>query len=207
LTATQPVSILPLIMPETHIRAFIAIVLPEPIQQGLERLIQQLNAIRITGVRWIPPQNIHLTLKFLGETARSDLKTLEALLNHSVKNFTPFDITLSGVGAFPNPRRARIVWAGVQSPPELSQLQKNIESQTTVIGIPSEERPFSPHLTFGRVNKNITPPELAALAAALSKINPHEVGRFTVDHFTLYRSDLRSAGAVYTPLARFVFSG
>ena len=192
-----------MVMTDPNIRAFVAIPLPEPIKDELKRLIRWFIDARITGVRWIPTENIHLTLKFLGQASKSDLETFLNRLTTTAQNHHSFDIAISRIGAFPNIRRARVVWAGLQAPPELIRLQKEIDVQSATIGCLPEERSFLPHLTFGRVDKNISPTELTLLAAALNKIPGHEIGRFQVKQFVLYRSDLRPSGAVYTHLAQF----
>ena len=192
-------------MPEMPIRAFVAVPLPDALHQNLDMLVSEFKNAGVSGVRWVPLNNIHLTLKFLGEITDLQRKNLTERLAASVQQFSPIDISIGGIGAFPNPRRARVVWVGVQAPAQLARLQQTVEKEAAGVGIPPEERPFSPHLTIARVTKNVSQSELERLAAALSKLGKFEIGRFTADHINLYRSELRPQGAVYTRLAQFGF--
>ncbi len=192
-------------MPETPFRAFIAMPLPDTLHQQLELLVSELKHAGVSGVRWVPLTNIHLTLKFLGDITELQRKNLTERLTAIVQQFSPINITIGGIGAFPNPRRARVVWVGVQAPAQLARLQQLVENEAAEAGIPPEEKPFSPHLTIARGTKYATQTELERLAAALVKLEKFDIGRFTSNHITLYRSDLRPQGPVYTRLAQFGF--
>lgn len=186
------------------IRAFIAIKLPEGVQQQLDLLEKQMQeqageaGQRI--VRWVPAANMHLTLKFLGEVSAANLQALDGMLRGEALRYQPFEMTVGQLGAFPNLRRPRVIWAGTQAPETLNQLQKAIDAGTRQLGYLEEERPFSPHLTLGRISQNARPADVALLAEALSKINVGELGRFTVERFHLFRSELQPTGAIYTIL-------
>jgi 2'-5' RNA ligase len=110
---------------------------------------------------------------------------------------------IGGLGAFPNVRRPRVIWVGTEAPPELNALQRAIEAETHKLGYPIEERPFSPHLTLGRISQNARPEEVTQVARALSMVNIGEIGRVHVGQLHLFRSDLRPSGAVYTSLYSF----
>jgi 2'-5' RNA ligase len=186
------------------IRAFIAINLPEAVQQQLDALEKQVQdqageaGRRI--VRWVPASNMHLTLKFLGEVSTTNLQSLDGMLRGEALRYRSFEMAVGQLGAFPNIRRPRVIWAGIQAPDTLIQLQKAIDAGARQLGYPEEERPFSPHLTLGRISQNARPADLAALAEALGKIHPGELGRFTVERIHLFRSELHPTGPVYTPL-------
>jgi len=187
----------------TTIRAFIAIDLPKEIRTNLEATVQKFKARSVHGVRWVPVDNIHLTLKFLGDISSGNLERLTKLLQVECAALPSFPVEVAGVGAFPNHRRPRIIWVGVQAPPELKTLQACIESAASQMGIQPEERDFSPHLTLGRVRNEISFLELQALSATLDSIQVGALGRFTVNQFTLFRSDLRPQGPLYTVMAQF----
>jgi RNA 2',3'-cyclic 3'-phosphodiesterase len=186
------------------IRAFIAIELPEDVRQKLDVVEKQVIAhagdSARRSVRWVPSSNMHLTLKFLGEVSTGNLQSLARMLQAEAARHQRFEMTLSGLGAFPNVRRPRVIWVGIDAPGELSALQKAIESETHKLGYPVEERPFSPHLTLGRISQNARPDEVTQVARALSEINIGEISRIPIDHIHLFRSDLHPSGAIYTSL-------
>ena len=182
------------------IRAFIAIDLSEQIQKQLGKVLEQVNTPSTKAVRWVPAQNIHLTIKFLGDVSPANLELLIRLLQVEVSRYHPFEICVSGMGAFPSLRRPRVIWVGVQTPPALAALQRAIETETVRMGYAAEDRPFSPHLTLGRVAHNATPDEVHKVADTLVNTKVGELGRAVVDSVRLFRSDLQPGGAVYTPL-------
>src|SRR5512147_2569284 len=134
------------------LRAFIAVELPvflqESIQQNTARLRQALNS---SLVRWTPAHNIHLTLKFLGDVSPANITLLCEMLTREAEPHPAFDMSIAGLGSFPTSRRPRVIWLGLRAPAVLESLQHGIESAAARLGYASEERPFSPHLTIGRV--------------------------------------------------------
>lgn len=193
------------------IRAFIAIELPEDVRQQLdntEKMIQaRAGEAARKAVRWVPVSNMHLTLKFLGEVSTGNIEALARMLQHEAAQHHPFHFNVGELGAFPNVRRPRVIWIGTEPPKELSILQKTIESETRRLGYPAEERPFSPHLTLGRISQNARPEEVTQVAHALGQIQVGSLGTVTVDSVHLFRSDLRPSGAVYSKLHSFQLSG
>ena len=181
------------------IRTFIAIELPAEIQAGLNRVLKQLSPAT-KAVRWVPAGNIHLTLKFLGDTAVDKVEQLNSAVKEEALNHTPFEIQAGTLGAFPSPRRPRVIWIGVQAPEELSALAQGIETATIPLGFPSEGRPFSPHLTLGRVSQHAAPDEINKLAELLLKTQVGSLGTARVNGVHIFRSDLRPSGAIYTSL-------
>ncbi len=181
------------------IRAFIAIDLAPEVRQGLNGVMQQLKEkLGDVPVRWVPAGNIHLTLKFLGDVSVSNLDMLKKILQTEASAVHVFEISVGGIGAFPSPNKARVIWAGVEAPNGLSTLQHNIESAMARIGYPREDRPFSPHLTLGRVSRNATSKEMHAIGDAISSTRVGFLGMVRVKEVRLYRSDLHPDGAVYT---------
>lgn len=190
----------------TAIRSFIAIELPKNTQQRLNELIGQMKLTISNYVRWVPPQNIHLTLKFLGDVSPANLELLTRLLKSLVTKQSEFKLVVGGLSAFPSIKRPRIIWVGISAPAVLKSLQQSIESETRRLGYAAEERPFSPHLTLGRINHNATPDEIAAVSRTLSSITVETLGSFQVQAVTLFRSDLKPGGSVYTPLVTANFN-
>ena len=189
----------PRIMPV--IRAFIAIQLPVFIQQQLDELARRIQGlVKIKAVRWVPAKNIHLTLKFLGDVSPNNIDLLTKVLNNEVSTHPAFEITLSEVGAFPNTRRPRVIWVGIDAPPPLLDLQKGVDARTVRLGYPSEDRPYSPHLTLARISQNAPPDEVRQVGEVLTGLKIGIVGKFTADAVHLFRSDLQIGGAVYSSL-------
>lgn len=192
------------------IRAFIAIELPNEVREKLagtqQRFQSQLEAPVRKSVRWTPPGNIHLTLKFLGDVSTASLPLLIEFLTSESSHHQPFSLAYGGIGAFPNRRHPRVIWAGCEATPELASLQKAIDSGTGQLGFPSDHRLFSAHLTLGRVTQTASQEEVETLAQALGRTKPEPSDSFTVDRFHLFQSDLRPAGAVYTILKIFFLS-
>ena len=195
------------------IRAFIAIELSSELRRQLDEVIHKIQERCLSAggesarkaVRWVPADNIHLTLKFLGEVSVANLQQLARMLKTETSHYTPFDIAIQGVGAFPNARRPRVIWVGSDAPPALGTLQHAIETGTHALGYPTEEREFSPHLTLGRVSQNADPMEIAAISQALTGIQIGPLNPVHVDQVHLFRSDLHPTGAIYTSLYHFPF--
>lgn len=184
------------------IRSFIAIELPDAIRTQLRQVIATMQAAGRLPVRWLPVENIHLTLKFLGEVEAGKLKRLADELNLLVGHQAPFSLTIGGLGAFPSARRPRVVWVGIQAPPALAGLAQQMEQFGRKFGIEPEDRPFSPHLTIGRVQQHAALEDLQTLTEKLTGSRVGELGILMVDSVCLFRSDLRPSGAIYTLLWR-----
>lgn len=188
----------------TVIRAFIAIELPVEIQQRLDVVSRQvrgrLGELPGSVVRWVSAENIHLTLKFLGDVSVANLDLLKKMLLAEAKEHAPFEFSVGGLGAFPNLHRPRVVWVGIQAPPELVALQCGIESKMDKLGYPREEHPFSPHLTLGRVTRNTNNTEAHQIGDALGVTKVGFLGVVRAGDVRLFKSELRPGGSVYTCL-------
>jgi 2'-5' RNA ligase len=183
------------------IRAFIAVNLSpevlEKINQVAQDLKQRMNHVPI---RWVPTDNIHLTLKFLGNVSTSNLEILKDILGKVVSNHHECDVSVGGVGVFPKPHNPRVIWVGMEVPQELLNLQREIEIETARLGYSREHRPFSPHLTFGRVSRNASTDDIRIIADLLEKYKVGYLGATRVRTVYLFRSDLKPSGAEYTPI-------
>ncbi len=181
-------------------RLFIAIELPEAVKSVLLQTAAQMGQhLPDRAIRWVKPEQLHLTLRFLGDTAVSKLPALQDQLSSFVRQQSPFQLRLNGVGAFPSRKRPRVVWAGLGGDvATLQRMQAALEDIVVQLGWPPERRPFSPHITVGRVKDNRQVQALdwaVALAAAA----------FEVREIQLVQSELRPSGSVYTTrhVARF----
>lgn len=184
-----------------QIRVFIAIDLPKSIQDSIENQTSRLRQGTGNGlVRWVPPANMHLTLKFIGSISTSHVDFLKQMLTQAAETHSPFDLQIGGIGSFPNSKRPRVIWVGIHAPADLASLQKNIEAGATRLGYEKEERPFSPHLTLGRVRSDIAPADLQKIRSTLDSFQLGNIGSAKIDAVHLYKSDLHSDGSVYTKL-------
>jgi 2'-5' RNA ligase len=183
------------------LRSFVAVEIPVEIQSALASSSTPLQtALPKPLVRWVAPQNVHLTLKFLGDVSPANLELLAEALKVEAVSHETFTISVGTLGAFPNPRRARIIWIGLDAPTALLALLRGVEAVTSSLGYASEERPFSPHLTIGRVGQNISGTDLQQIRNALEGTSIGELGSFRVDAVHIFKSDLRPGGSVYTRL-------
>ena len=178
------------------IRTFVCIELPASLRQRLDGLQQQLRPLG-GGISWSQPEGIHLTLKFLGDVETGRIAAVGEAVANAMRGFAAFPITVAGTGGFPNLSRPRVLWVGIQEKSgQLMNLQLRIERELTALGFPREERRFSPHLTLGRVKD----PEAAQAAARALQQHGFAPESFTPSGVIVMRSDLKSTGAVYTPL-------
>lgn len=179
------------------LRTFIAFKLPEKIVVAIGNVQERLKPYGF-GVRWVKPENIHLTLKFLGNTQKSDTETIGEAIYESAKSFVPISLTAKGIGAFPGIQRPRVIWVGISGQlTTLQELQTALDEKLEFMGFPREKRPFKGHLTLGRVKGRIEPKRFHA---ALRDAGAFEPESFVVDTLVLYQSELKPTGAVYTSL-------
>ncbi len=182
------------------LRAFIAVELPFEIRQTVCTATSTMRNEIGALVRWVPIENMHLTLKFLGDVSPSNVELLSQMLRAEMELFNCFDLHLNGLGSFPNLKRPRVLYIGIQAPAALETLQRGIESGSSRLGYGSEERGFSPHLTIGRVKQNVTSTEQQAIRFALENTKIDSLGTARVNSVELFKSDLKPTGSVYTRL-------
>lgn len=181
------------------IRAFIAIELTAEIQTRLDETTAMFKSqLEGVPVRWVPASNIHLTLKFLGDVSVANIKILTDILRTEVAGHRPIEVSVGGAGAFPNLKRPRVIWVGVEAPADLTAIQSGIETAMAKLGYPRENRPFSPHLTIGRVSRNANLENTRSISKVLESSRVSFLGATCVQEICLFRSDLKPSGAVYT---------
>jgi 2'-5' RNA ligase len=189
------------LMQTMMLRSFIAVEVPAEIQNVIARSVSSLQkALPKPLVRWVAQQNVHLTLKFLGDVSPANLERIAGVLKIEAYAHGVFSMSVGGLGAFPTSRRARVIWIGLEAPPSLVALQRGVEAATARLGYTTEERSFSPHLTIGRVGQNVTATDLQKIRAALDATQVGNLGTVVVDAIHIFKSDLRPGGSVYTHL-------
>ena len=185
------------------LRAFIALEIPAKVQKNIHQATSNLRSEIGSLIRWVPAENMHLTLKFLGDISSANVQFLTQMIRVEADAHRCFDIHLTGLGAFPSPKRPRAIYIGIQAPVELETLQHAVESAANRLGYKSDAnggRSFSPHLTVGRVKKSISSADQQKIRRALDETKIDSLGTARVDSVNLYKSDLKPTGSVYTRL-------
>jgi 2'-5' RNA ligase len=190
-------------------RTFIAVNIPVDIKQNLQEEIDRLRAlIRDESVRWVRPEGIHLTLKFLGEMSDSSLGEIHQTLEREVEKHPTCSLRVGGFGCFPNRRRPRVLWIGItEDKGTLAQVQSSIHEKLVPLGFEKEERPFHPHLTLGRVRRNVSKSDLNQLQDAINEFDVGQIGQFEVREIHLIESILKPTGAEYCTLGEYTLEG
>lgn len=188
-------------MTETF-RAFVAIDLPGSLRSSLAAAQQKLKSYGFR-VKWVRPQSIHLTLKFLGNIDEAQTDAVVGAMTQAAKGCATLVLAPSGMGVFPNARRPRVIWVGIGGQLDrLKNLQRALEAQLADLGFPRESRPFKGHLTLGRVKGKIAAPRLQA---ALADTGKFESDSFEVNQIILFKSQLQPGGAVYSQVKQVNF--
>jgi len=185
------------------IRTFIAIEIPDEIRNKIGEL--QTSLKKLGGrVSWTKPGNIHLTLKFLGDTDENLIDEIASQLQESVASIQPIQIAIRTVGTFPNFKYPRVIWVGAESEQQqLVELAAKIDDSVERFGFKKENRLFSAHITFGRVK------DVKGIQPVMDKLREQEdfvAGSFLSKQFFLIKSELHSAGAIYTSLRKIIFA-
>ena len=183
------------------VRLFVALEIPTNVRENLAALLQSLRAIS-REPKWVRPQNLHVTLKFLGEVGDSKVDTVRVALS-GIRSEQAVWLEFRGVGFFPNAKHPRVFWAGIEASPNLKQLASDVESAMEKCGFPRESREFSPHLTLARFERQGLPEKLRD---AVAENMQREFGKLRTNEFRLIQSKLKPTGAEYTTLARFSFA-
>jgi|SRR5687768_7174940 len=184
----------------SRLRAFIAVELPLEIRQNVQQATSSLRRDIGSLIRWVALENMHLTLKFLGDIPSENVEVLTQLIHAQADSFNSFDIHLSGIGSFPNPRRPRVIYVGIQAPAALEAFQRQMESAIHRLGYNPEERAFAPHLTIGRVRQHVSADDQQKIRRALEEATIDSLGTARVNSVHLYKSDLKPNGPAYTKL-------
>jgi len=186
------------------IRSFLAIELPEAIRNKIDEIQGDLKSSH-ADVRWVSPEKIHLTLKFFGNIEETSVESIIKAIENPVRNTLAFTVKVGRIGAFPHWKNPRVIWMGlINEKGTLSPFQKELETELERIGFEPEARVFQPHLTLGRVNSSRGK---EALIRKAERYQEEDFGNFSVERIVLFKSDLRPAGPIYTPLREVKLGG
>lgn len=194
-------------------RLFVALDIDQEIRSHIASFMSEMRTLA-PAVRWVQPESLHVTLKFIGERPDASVKDIENALGEiSAK---PVQLSFRGAGFFPTEKSARVFWIGIEADAALAELAAQIERSLVPLGISAEKRAFSPHLTLARAGNGSGTPgrqkgdrpnrHFSALQAKLSAIPSPDFGTMNAAEFFLYRSQLSSRGAQYTKIVRFPLS-
>jgi RNA 2',3'-cyclic 3'-phosphodiesterase len=187
-------------------RLFVALEIPSDVRDNLAAQITELCELSAKVAdkrpRWVRPENLHVTLKFIGEVSPAKLENIRGALS-AICSEAPVEITFRGLGFFPNEQHPRVLWAGLDASANLSLLAGDIDGALETQGVARERRAFMPHLTLARIE----PPGLhEKLRAAIQKNGERDLGAFQARDFHLIESKLKQSGAEYTTLASYPFT-
>lgn len=192
----------------TLLRAFIAIQVPQEIKTQIMSQTVELRRKVGRSVRWGSAENIHVTLKFLGDVSPKQVDLLSQMLNNLAQTHPPFDVVADGLGIFPNLRRPRVIWVGLhEAAQQLTKLQQSVETGAAQLGHAPENKSFSPHLTIGRVREPLAAQELLVLQDAFKGTRVQLNESFIIRSVDLMQSELKPSGPIYTCLSTAVFGG
>jgi len=188
------------------VRLYVALEIPTAVRGNLAALIEELRAADAAAAknkaRWVRPENLHVTLKFIGNVDAGKLEAIRAVLGE-VRTGGDVELRFRGVGFFPNEKRPRVLWAGIAASPNLAPLAAEIDARLEKLGIARETREYAPHLTLARFD----PPGISEkLRAAAQENATREFGAVRTGEFHLFESKTRPTGAEYTRLSSFSFA-
>jgi len=182
-------------------RLFVALEISSTVRENLAELLKSLRSMS-PQIRWARPENLHVTLKFIGEAPETKLAAIRGALA-AVRSEQPVTLDFRRLGFFPNEKHPRVFWAGIDASPNLKTLAADIEAAAEKLGIPAEKRPFSPHLTLARLE----PPRLPEkLRLPIQENAVRDFGSLRTNRFHLIESKLKPSGAEYTTLESFPFA-
>jgi len=183
------------------LRTFIAVDFPIEIKAKIEEITTYFRTqLPSNVIKWVDANNMHLTLKFMGETTANQLEPIKRAMQQVVTTFPIFEIAIENLGMYPNAKKPRVIWLGISGEENLISLHKKLDLALKEIGIQPERRPFSPHLTVGRVRRSVDPESVIIVGKTLSEFKVSTLGRVKINELIYYQSELTPQGPNYTIL-------
>ena len=182
-------------------RIFIAIEIPQNIRVKIAEITDYLQSkTPPTAVKWVDYENLHLTIKFIGETKQEKIEEITKVLSQSLAHQAPFSLEIGGLGMYPNNTNPRVIWLGVTGGEPLIAMHNILDQNLARLGIQREGRPFSPHLTIARLRRNTDAASSKTIGRTLSQFRVDSLGLFNIDRVQLFQSVLTPSGPIYTTL-------
>ena len=182
-------------------RIFIAIEIPQNIRVKITEITDYLQSkTSPTAVKWVDYENLHLTIKFIGETKQEKIEEITKVLSQSLAHQAPFSLEIGGLGMYPNNTNPRVIWLGVTGGEPLIAMHNILDQNLARLGIQREGRPFSPHLTIARLRRNTDAASSKTIGRTLSQFRVDSLGLFNIDRVQLFQSVLTPSGPIYKTL-------
>lgn len=182
-------------------RTFIAVDFQTEILDKIEQIVSYLRTqTPVDVLKWVTKENLHLTLKFIGEISTEKISHVKALMAEALHTSTVFTIEVKGLGLYPNANKPRVIWLGIENNLALVDIHKRLDHALAQAQIKPDTRAFSPHLTIARVRKNALPDQVRKIGETLSQFKISSLGISQIEHIRLYQSELNPQGPTYTPL-------
>lgn len=183
------------------LRTFVAIELTDELKHSIQKVIHCYQELVPAGlVKWVATRNLHITIKFLGDTPISLIPSIQEKMDQLASKESDFWMTAAGAGMFPTARKPRVIWLGLNGKTELSRISQELDDFLTGLNFSREERPFSPHLTIGRVYQGVEEQKLLTLGKIILGNQPGILNRMLVKNISLIKSDLHPDGPIYTTI-------
>lgn len=189
------------------IRSFLAVEIPLSNKEKILKLINSFNEKSGSLIKWVSKDNLHITLKFIGELNTDHISTIQNSLTERLSSVPAFDIHINGLGVFPNSRKPRIFWLGFDQNKNLERIVSSIENCAVNLGYEADDKPFSPHLTIGRARRDISSGDLIAFTKNFQDHKLEVIPDFKVNYVTLFKSELNREGPLYSQLFRVSLAG
>lgn len=189
------------------IRSFLAVEIPLSNKEKILKLINSFNEKSGSLIKWVSKDNLHITLKFIGELNTDHISTIQNSLTERLSSVPAFDMHINGLGVFPNSRKPRIFWLGFDQNKNLDRMVSIIENCAVNLGYEANDKPFSPHLTIGRARRDISSSDLISFTKNFQNHKLEVIPDFKVSHVTLFKSELTREGPLYSQLFRVSLAG
>jgi len=184
-----------------NLRCFIAVDFPTKILEKIDQIIQYFGTQTPSKViKWVAKENLHLTLKFIGEVSPGQLDQMKSIIPEAIHRKSAFEVGIEGLGMYPSYEKPRVVWLGITNGQPLIDIHKHLDQALSQANIKPENRPFSPHLTIARLRNHSKPVDVIRVGKQLSQFKVGNLGFARIDQIRLYQSELKPEGPIYSPL-------